>query len=328
MSSYDIRPFEDRDLESLLETWNTVFDKDAQRGGLTREEWEWKFPKNPAGMRVWVATKDDRVVAQYAAMPHLTWLSGRETHFSEIVDSMVHPDHRGGLKRPGLFVNLAEPMLDSIGGADKDMVCYGWPIPAAWRIGSRFLKYELVRTQSLLGRELPAGATVLPDGVEEIERFDHQARWLWERCCGVWGASTIRDDVFLNWRFLDHPTRTYRVIGTRDSEGILRGYAVVMINPWLMPGMAVIVDWLVPPEELEVGRALLQGVYAIAREGGAHGVTAILPEWSRWYDLLQLEGFLVHDFLLMLVARPYTRKFDTLWLRSNWWTTLADSDLV
>ena len=268
------------------------------------------------------------MVGQYAAMPHRVWLSGREVVFSEIVDSMVHPEHRRGLKRPGLFVNVAEPMLDAIGGPDADFVCYGWPIHAAWRIGSRFLKYELVRTQSLLGCEVGDGPVALPDGVERVERFDHQAHWLYERCCGAWGASTIRDDAFLNWRFIDHPRRTYHVLGVRDGEGVLRGTAVVFVGDWVMPGQAVLVDWLVPPDELDVGRALLDGARAIARGGGARALTTVLPEWSDWFRLLQGEGFLVFDSDLLLVARPYVRKFDTLWLRDHWWTTLGDSDQV
>lgn len=328
MATYEIRPFEDRDLPSLLATWNVVFADDASRANLTEEAWSWKFRANPAGMRVWVATAGDEVVGQYAAMPHRVWLSGRETTFSEIVDSMVHPDHRGGLKRPGLFVNVAEPMLDAIGGPDRDLVCYGWPIHAAWRIGHRFLKYELVRTQSLLGCAVKGGSTELPAGVERIERFDHQARWLWERCCGVWGASTIRDDAFLNWRFLDHPTRSYHVLGVRDGEGVLRGFTAVHTGSWLMPAQAVLVDWLVPPDEPEVGDLLLEGARAVARAAGCQALTTVLPEWSDWYALLQDQGFLVFDSDLILVGRPYSRKFDTLWLRANWWTTLGDSDQV
>ena len=328
MSTYAIRPFEERDLDSLLATWNTVFADDAERGGLTREVWEWKFRNNPAGKRIWVATHGDQVVAKYASMPHRVWMAGRETVFSEIVDSMVHPDHRGGLKRPGLFVNVAEPMLDTTMGPDKDMVCYGWPIPSAWRIGNRFLKYELVRTQSLLGREVHAGDMELPGGVEPIERFDHQAKWLWERCCGPWGASTIRDDTFLNWRFCEHPSRTYRILGVRDDEGILRGYTVVFVGKWLLPNMAILVDWLVPPDEPEVGRALVEGALALARQGGAQALVTILPEWSPWYDLHQRGGFRVYDSDLLLVARPAARKFDIFWLRDNWWITLADSDQV
>ena len=324
MSAYEIRAFEDRDLESLLATWAEVFGGD----GMPRAAWDWKFRTNPAGARVWVALHCGEVVAQYAAMPHRVWLSGREVVFSEIVDSMVHPDHRRGLKRPGLFVELARPMLEAIGGPDADFVCYGWPAPSAWRIGSRYLGYELLRTQSLLVSEVGSGATEPPAEVERLERFDHQARWLWERCCGVWGASTIRDDAFLNWRFVDRPDRSYDLFGVRDAEGVLRGFAALHVGPWAAGAQGVLADWLVPPDEPEVARALLAACRARVRQVGLDALTAVLPEWSEWYAALQREGFRVFESDLVLAARPFVRKFDTLWLREHWWTTLADSDQV
>ncbi|MCP3858935.1 MAG: GNAT family N-acetyltransferase, partial [Phycisphaeraceae bacterium] len=93
------------------------------------------FRRNPAGQRIWVATVGDEVVAQYAGLPARVWIAGRESCFTQIVDSMVHPEHRKGLKRPGLFVHVGRQFLDSVGGPDKDLVCWGMPIEPAWRIG-------------------------------------------------------------------------------------------------------------------------------------------------------------------------------------------------
>ena len=60
----------------------------------------------------------------------MEWFGGRP--------SMVHPDHRRGLKRPGLFVETALPFFEAYGGKDRDWVHYGWPVENAWRIGKTF----------------------------------------------------------------------------------------------------------------------------------------------------------------------------------------------
>ena len=119
---------------------------------------------------------------------------------------------------------------------------------SAWRIGKTFLRYEVVRTQTVLARE-PDPAGEAPPEVERLERFDHQARWLYDRCAGAFGASTIRDAEYLNWRFVENPFHDYTLYGVRDAQGVLRGYAVYRLADWKLPRMGVIVDWLVPPGE-------------------------------------------------------------------------------
>lgn len=329
MAEYEIREFRPGDESSLLECFNLVFGEGKpDHAPRTLEQWRWAFERNPAGRRVWVAVCEGRVVAQYAALPARVLIGGRTTHFAQIVDSMVHPAHRAGLKRPGLFVQTALPFFEAYGGPDKDLVHYGWPIEEAWRIGKTFLDYEIVRTQNFLARAPGAGERELPAGVERIERFDHQAQWLYERCCGTWGASAIRDAAFLNWRVFEHPLHAYTVLGVRDAAGVLRGYAIYRRASWILPDMAVLVDWLVPPEEPEVGELLHRGLLALARADGAPVTAAIFPEWSPWFERFQDWGWLVHPSDYFMVARNFVPRFDMLWLRDHWWYQLVDTDLV
>ncbi len=329
MSEYEIRELRTGDEASLLETFNFVFAaENPDFRPRTMAEWEWAFRANPAGFRVWLAVKEAQVVAQYAALPYRVLVEGSERHFAQIVDSMVHPEHRRGLKRPGMFVNTALPFFDEYGGEGRDLVHYGWPIEQAWRVGKTFLKYEAVRTQPFLVREVDPAATDFPSEVEVIERFDHQARWLYDRCVGEWPASTIRDDAFLNWRFTDNPHDSYVNFGVRDAEGVLRGYAVYKFGDWVLPNMGLVVDWLVPYDEPEVAELLLRAVQARAAADGAGVAATIFPEWAPWFAWIQERGFLVHPSHYFMVARNFERRYDMLWLRDHWWYQLADTDLV
>lgn len=328
MPDYELREYRAGDLPSLLDCFNQVFRAgDPAHKDRTPLEWKYLFEDNPAGRRVWLALCEGRVVAQYAALPARVWMAGAERTFAQIVDSMVHPEHRSGLKRPGLFVLTALPFFEAYGGRDKDWVHYGWPVESAWRIGKTFLKYEVVRTQTVLARG-PDPAARRPPEVELLARFDDQARWLYDRCAGDFGASTIRDAAYLNWRFVDNPFHRYQLFGARDAEGVLRGYAVYRLADWKLPRMGVIVDWLVPPGEPEVGELLRRAIDARAAEDGATTVALVLPEWSPWFERFQDWGFLVLPTDYYMVGRNFHPRFDMRWLRENWWYQLSDSDLV
>lgn len=328
MADYEIRPYREGDAASLLESFNLVFAAGPGFEPRTLVQWEWCFRRNPAGTRIFVAACGDQVVAQFAGFPLRVWMAGSERTFVHMQDSFVHPAHRGGLKRPGLHARTALAFFEHFGGSDKDLAHYGLPIESAWRIGSAELGYEMVRTQHVLARETAPGPSELPPGVERLARFDHQARWLYDRCAGAWGASAIRDAAFLNWRLCDHPSRDYECLGVRDAAGVLRGYAAYRRGRWVLPDMGLLADWLVPPDEPEVGELLLAALEACARRDGVAALAGILPEWSPWFERFQARGWLVHPSEYVMAVHHFVPRWDALWLRENWWYQLLDTDLA
>lgn len=334
---YDLRPLEERDEVSLLAGFNEVFSQDnpdfVER---SMEEWRWAFRENPAGIRVLVAVKDGEVAAHFASMPVRMWIGGEERLFGQSVDSWVLPEHRKGLRRPGLYAKLVWEFQDLYGAPDRDLLHYGLPVWTAWRIGKRLLSYEVVRTQTLLVKAVPGDAdtSVLEGGevdglrLERIERFDEQARWLWDRCAGEWGASAIRDDAFLNWRLFDHPRQEYTVLGVRDGEGLLRGYAVFRAGDWIEKGMGLLVDWLVPSGEEAVAALLMQGLLALGVQAGTPTLTAIFPDWSNWFESFQELDWRVYPSDYFMIGVNYNKHYDMRWLREKWWYQLIDTDLV
>jgi hypothetical protein len=254
-------------------------------------------------------------------------VDGRESSFTQGVDSMTHPEHRKGLRRPGLYVETAYPFFRQFGGHGGDLLHYGWPVEAAWRIGRTFLDYEIVRTQLMHAREVDAGPRVLPRGVERLERFDDEVHALYLRCQSNWGASTIRDARYLNWRFRERPGVRYEVFAARDARGLV-GYAVYRRAERPFPGAGLVVDWLVPEDEPEVGELLREAVLAQARTDAAQAVIAAFPEWTRWSELFQDWGFRLHTSSYLLIGIIQDPRYDTWWLRDHWWVQLAELDVV
>lgn len=331
MEGYDFRAYEPGDEEAILDSFNLVFSQgDPSFRPRTLEEWRWGFQQNPAGHRIWLAWKDGVVAAHYAAYPYRVRSQDGPLVFNQIVDSFVHPEHRAGLKRPGLFVLIGKRFLEETCGPEGDAVSFGWPIEAAWRMGEKYFGYEVVRQELLLGREPGPGPNTLPAGVEELPEFDEQVGWLYDRCAGEWGASVVRDADYFRWRYTNHPRHEYRCLAVRDADGILRGLAVYRAADWLLPRMLLVMDWLVPPGEPEVAEALHAGLLAVARHEGSQFLAAVFPEWTHWFSRFQEWGWLVHsnpsDYFCTIMQ--HRRRYDDLWLRGNWWYQLGETDLV
>ena len=255
-------------------------------------------------------------------------LDGREASFTQGVDSMVHPEHRKGLRRPGLYVETAYPFFRQFGGYGADLLHYGWPVEPAWRIGRTFLGYEIVRTQTVHVRDVEPGTHEIPRDVARLERFGHEAGALYQRCQAQWGASVIRDERYLNWRFLERPGFRYHVFAVRGASSSLRGYAIYRRTDRPFPGSGLIMDWLVPSDEPEVGELLREAVLAQARADGAHAALVVFPEWTSWHARFQQWGFRLHTTQYLLIGIVQHPRYDTWWLRENWWYQLAELDVV
>lgn len=315
------------DRESILAGFERVFGAEAAE--KKRASFDWEYLRGPLPARGFVArTEAEEVAALYATQPARAWGAGGERVLAQVIDSMVDPEHRAGLKRPGLFVNTAQRFFEAHGGANS--IYYGWPLPEAWRVGERFLEYGLLGPWTLLIRELgerPSLNSGDLSGVSELGSFDHRALWLWERCADEMRLSIVRDAERLAWRYLDAPGSPYACIGVPDGAGNLAGLAVLR-SRWRGGGVAALVDWVVPAGEIEVGEVLRRAVEARARAEGATALAVALPCWSSWFDRFVGADYLVHPTDYLLVARSFDRRFDLDDLREGLWLGLGDSDLA
>jgi hypothetical protein len=221
----------------------------------------------------------------------------------------------------------AEVFLAAHGGPSGDLVHYAWPDARDLAFGKARLEHELLRVACLFVRAPGSGPTELPAGVAALTRFGSEADELYRCCATHWNASAIRDAAFLNWRFAAHPWRRYRLLGVQ-SGGTLRGYAVYRVGDELFPRLGLLMDWLVLPGDDEASVALLEAALACARVDAAAGLALAVPEWSPWSQFFQARGFRHHPSEHLEVVRSSVPRFDMLWLRDNWWTTLADALLL
>jgi len=322
VSDVHIREFRDGDETAVMEAYRDAF-------GQARDAaaWRWAYSSCPLGRRVMLAVRDGMVLAQYAALPSRVWIDGEAHIFGQVVDTFVRSSLREGLGGSRLLVRTAEHFFETHGGSDA--VFYGWPIGHHQRLGERRLGYEATRPQLALVRGVrPASVPRAPEGVTQLGRFDEQVQWLYERCADRFGASTVRDERWMNWRYVERPDADYVRLAVRDADGTLRGLLVGRVLEHGGRTVGLVADWLVPPEEPEVGEALLAAFEDRVAQAGAEACVLWIPEWSPWFRGLQDAGFRVVHTGWDLVTRSFRRGVDATFLRESWWLQPGDSDLV
>lgn len=332
----EIRTYRPGDEEQILATFNLVFREVCGPGYVNRTmaTWRWQYRDNPEGHRIWLAVaKDGTVAAQYAGVPLRVDAPHGEEVFVHCVDSMTHPDWRQGLKRKGLFVLTCEPFW-----ADSkqrgDALFYGFPVDAAFRIGQRYLQYTQMCVVDYLIRDLGSDAVAAPSGVEVAcaQHVPADVDALYAEVRADKRCLVRRDRRYLDWRYVQNPSRSDYEIWTARRGGKLAGLMVLKPDSGLAPDACTIADWLAPEADLDAQQALVAAAVRRQREKGRQRLMTVVPDWS--FERRRLEGL---GFVPTPSANWLQRRLvhninhppiDAGFLARNWWFMLGDSDLA
>ena len=336
LSPYALREYRPGDEQEILASFNRIFAAvDPSFTPRTMEFWRWQFLDNPSGSRILLAaTPEGRVVGQFAAVVQRMSLEGDAALFSQGVDHMSDSAYRRGLKRGSLLALLGNTIAELHGGAgpERDTLMWGAPVPAAWRVGKTFVRYEMIRTQLKLVadtssvQELGRGGARLE--VEEVQAFPDDVCELFGRAAQRHGAIAVRDKAQLDWRYVAHPERDYRIGIVRSGRALL-GYAV--FGRGSFDGQAnegLVCDWLADEDRVDVADALRAWLAESARALGCERLTAVFPDTvAAWLDF-QRAGFRAFPTRYFIIGRQYVRGYDMAWMHRHWYYTLGDTDLV
>ncbi|HMS17033.1 MAG TPA: GNAT family N-acetyltransferase, partial [Planctomycetota bacterium] len=279
-----IGPYALGDEHEILRVFKKVFQVER-----SLPAWHWQYTKNPAGLHAFLAkTESGRVISQFTGVPRVVRIAGRNVIFSEIVDSFTDPDHRQGLKKPGWFASTCYAFVDHFGRPDREIIMYGLPNPPAYRVGSRLLGYEHFYKLELLSRPLESLTETsnlnASSSVTEIETFEPEWDKHFEDLSKAYGALTVRDHRYLNWRYVQRPDAQYRVLALRDGTNNPRGFAVLR-HAWLGQPTTAVAECFCDPAD-PLARDLLKAIEVAAREAGDHKVQfMVAPQSREWMAL-------------------------------------------
>jgi len=332
--SWTVRSFQPGDEPQILALFKRVFNIEQ-----SLQCWRWKFCDNPAGGQICLAVTDSgRIVGQYAGLPVLMHWNGERRRATHVVDVMVDPDFRAGLKKPGMFMKLGERFIQDAHDLDQSTLGFGFPPLHHLRIGRRLGYIERHEVNALVrppdssntGRSGPPPSEWWV--VDEVPAFDARVDRLWSRCRSDLPVAAIRDACYLNWRYARHPEVRYRilVVRRRRSEE-WAGLAILRLGVGrfgIGERTACLVDWLVPLASRWPTELLLAHCIELAREAGMMDMRAWFRRDSPHWHLFAERGFRPEPTSLFFVAGQAAPDVRLDWGCDRWYYTMGDSDLV
>jgi GNAT superfamily N-acetyltransferase len=271
-------------LRLLREAWG--------QGSMTEAEFDWWFDGNPAGSLRSVAVMDGRVVGVAGHSLYRMVLGGEERLATFSVHATTHESARGR----GIFAALERKHEQEAGEMGAAVVLAFASEPTA-PIFLGPLGWTEIAHLRVWARPLPSIAMSASPTVDALgDRGDAAASW---------PNHVIRDETFLQWRYLDSP-KGYRAV---VSAG---GYAVAGRKNRGGRTAATVVDL--------AGEGVLR---AALSQAGECRVALALPSRSQRKTFAAL-GFVPTTYTLHFIGKPLAGHLDTD--PAAWRFTLGDTD--
>ncbi|MGQ0552199.1 MAG: GNAT family N-acetyltransferase [Planctomycetota bacterium] len=307
-SGWTARPALPSDHAEQARLFNLCFGKQK-----TAETFAWKYDQNPHGPAIarLACAADGRVLGGYAYTPRRFRLDGEPVTLMQASDAMTAPEARGqriftGLDdlvcaaagQSGVPLAFAYSGRRSLNGFLRN----GWQLIGHAPVWRR--RFRSRRSLLRLGRIGPLAALLAPlfdialrqadrrrlgpqaggRVLERIARFDEAADQLFEELVPPRGLIGERRADWLNWRYIDTPTRRQECFALRRggaAQGPLDGWLVAEF----VDGHAFLVDHLA--RDAESAHTLLLAFTAAAHARGMEEATALLFEHHPAVPLLR-----------------------------------------
>ncbi len=324
---------------------------------------DWQCQRSPAGPAITTLAREvetGRLIGQVVTIPIKVRLSGKVRTAGLFLNPVADPGYQDGdvsvgLLRDACALSAEEGIAFTYGFPDR--LSYSKFVnKAAFRdIGSvplliRPLNPErlalktthsrvLGKTASIAGKIWRTPAPVPrqdgPPGLEiaDVPSFDDSFAVFWDRVQHRFPIMVIRDPPYLNWRFVDVPTRDYTTFVARSREQI-RGFAVLRVAPLGQFSAGLIVDLVVEAsaEGRAAGRLLIDQAYSYSKDHDLDLVASLALRHTDEFRLLRSRGFRVCPKFLQpqpyrLVVRCHDGEASPSRLAydlRNWFVTMGD----
>lgn len=350
--NWEVRDGDEKDLEGILSLRKIVFGE-MEIDRLDPRFWEWEFMEGPDGKAlIYVIEDGDKIIAHFSDLPRRFSVHGEVISGTLSLDLMVHPDYR----RKGIFIALGRYAAERVRN-EHALFMTAYPIreqtidglkKIGWRevVELPVLVYP-IRFQGIVNRYLHfmplsfliGGAVrffylfffgwrrkkeVEGIEIEEVVRLDEDFDHFWQRARSLYPMMGVRNQNFLKWRYLQHPTRTYSVYRARKGKEMV-GYIVLRKVDLLKFSSAVIVDLLALDEETV--SALANKGIEFSRQEGINLLGFMVPKSHPYYRDLKRMGFLpsLKTFLFMIYPQGEEKR---LLSADGWYVNWGDADVI
>jgi len=313
-----VRRFRPGDEASLNDGFNRVF-------GLQRtlSEWEWKFPALAPGRTIVVAVEDGgAVVAHYGAAVVRMQLGELAGWAGQIVDVFSLPQVRG----TRVFLQLYETCVREFCRPDRLVMLFGFPGRKHYTVGLKHMQYVALGQAPCWRRDVsrrwwwPKRTSRTQDG------FDADfSDALWRSAAPRYRWATVRDARYVRQRYTGRPGVEYLHVRVSRRDTPCVWAAAIQAG-----GILKLADMVWDGAEVRSLHALNRALDGAARRLGCTSVQCWLQGDEEaeiafadlgWRQIESPED-------LLFVARSGHPELDLEDVRTHFYLTLGDSDLV
>lgn len=343
----DIDRFKPEDKRGAEGLYRRVFGSDAAEANRLR--WEWQYRRNPAARRgeplIWVARERGAVIGQYAAMPVVAQIAGREVDAAWGMDVMVAPERQRqglgeqlfrtwdrnvgaalglGLSESShrLFQKMRWPDLGSVPSLAKPLSRRALRRPTWSRTLNRLISALTLPWVRLVARPRP-----VTEEIRAIRQFDAGFDDLWARVGGKFSFAVRRDSQYLNWKYVQPPHVRYHIAALLRA-GRPEGYIVYRHVREPLGRTTRLVDLLADPGDEAGVLAMLRWLDHEARSADSDRIRTYLTHGA-FRKLLKKSGYYQTKSSVQLVAKVNALDVPRTFYESPdaWHVTLGDADL-
>ncbi|SFK17711.1 Acetyltransferase (GNAT) domain-containing protein [Halobacillus dabanensis] len=334
-----VRPYKPGDEVQIQLLFKKTFGNDRPL-----KTWTWKFKENPKQDSPFILVYEDnnKILGHISLWITEAYINGNVTKIGLRADTMVDPQARG----KGIYKKLNDTLLEKAKLEGIDYL-YGFPAPKAKELFQKYTgahhmtdmprwlsvrhpmallssKFSPLRILKPLDKMYANFKKVKvkdhPYVFREVTECDHNFDELASETKFNSKAMVVRDAAYLNWRYHNHPEKTYRMFGLYDGDK-LKGYVVTnKVEGSFTNGF--IVDWLTSDAELwpilldyamqDLYEADIIQTWCLTHSGPVHS--------------LKKAGFIHKDSPMPLVGKEINSEWVELKDPQKWFITPGDVD--
>ncbi|TRM10717.1 GNAT family N-acetyltransferase [Lentibacillus cibarius] len=343
-----VRTYQNGDEQQIQDLYEKVFRKKR-----SHKTWEWKFQAHPNTLNPFILVYEDKgtLLGHLALWVADAYINGVTEKIALRVDTMVDPDAQG----QGIYRQLNDAML-TIANEQGVNLLYGFPAVRAKELLLRttnavhagdVARHRMIVDPAALAASVfpklqPARAVgkwlknwklrhakrdFLPEGWEfrEVTTCDEQFDELAVASQTLKPVILKRDAAYLEWRYLHHPEKTYRLFAL-TKQGQLQGYVVLKTETVpFKKGQAVIgniVDFLAADDDASIWQLLTKG--ALANLTDADIIQLWTTPETTAAQMFARHGLKETDRPMPLVVHDLDANTGIHY--SDWWLTQGDVD--
>ena len=164
--------------------------------------------------------------------------------------------------------------------------------------------------------------------IREISYFDGKFNGFWEEVSREYPLIVVRDQKYLNWRFIDCPIK-YKILVAFSANDDIRGYVILRLIKGIIFKKGFIVDILANPRDYNViGALMAESVLYFKEQGCDIAESMIVTNKRPYHRALIRNGFIINGSMgNFLCYSPDEKELSFMKSIDNWFITPSDPDL-